>query len=209
MLLSRSDRSLGVFAMTLDDLKRLFTGRTLFRLDTVLAVKLMPIVYATGLFALLLWAVRHLFASFSTGIGDGLWGLLELLVFGLLMMLALRIVCEALLVYFRAHASAAEPLRGTRASATLLDEVREAIRDLAEAEDELDYAEADEYIMPATDPAPHPAATTPVPPAAPVTPVPPVPPVTPAAPPPPLADETVPKPRRRTAKRTPPTIEEP
>ncbi len=182
--------------MTLDDLKRLFTGRTLFRLDTVLAVKLMPIVYATGLFALLLWAVRHLFASFSTGIGDGLWGLLELVVFGLLMMLALRIVCEALLVYFRAHAGDAEPLRGTRASATLLDEVREAIRDLAEAEDEIDYAEADEYIMPATDPAPHPATTTPA-----------TPPTTPDTPTP-LADEIGPKPRRRTAKRTPPTIEE-
>jgi uncharacterized membrane protein len=185
--------------MTLDDLKRLFTGRTLFRLDSVLAVKLMPIVYATGLFALLLWAVRHVFASFSTGIGDGLWGLLELVVFGLLMLLVLRIACEAVLVYFRTHAAGAEQLRSIRSSATLLDEVREAIRELAEAEEELDYAEADEYIMPATDPAPVSPMADPVRSATPAT---------PSTPPPPLADESLPKPRRRTAKRTPPTIEE-
>ena len=35
--------------MTLDDLKRLFTRQTLFRLDAILSPKLVPILYALGL----------------------------------------------------------------------------------------------------------------------------------------------------------------
>jgi len=140
--------------MTLDDLKRLFTRQTLFRLDAVLSPRLVPILYALGLAGLLLWVVRHLFASFSTGFGNGLWGLLEIAVFGLLMLLALRILCEALLVWFKAHENAGDTVNRSRYSASLLDEVREAIRDLAE-EDEDDFAEADEYVVPATDPPPY------------------------------------------------------
>ena len=67
--------------MTLDDLKRLFTRQTLFRLDAILSPKLVPILYALGLAAILLWAVGHLFWSFGFGFGNGLWGLLEIGVF--------------------------------------------------------------------------------------------------------------------------------
>ncbi len=68
--------------MTSDDLKRIFLGPTLFRLDTVLSPRLVPILYATGLAAILLWAVAHLFATFGSSFGNGLWGLLEIVVFG-------------------------------------------------------------------------------------------------------------------------------
>lgn len=142
--------------MTLDDLKRLFTRQTLFRLDAILSPRLVPIFYLLGLAAILLWAIAHFFFRFSTGFGDGLWGILEIVVFGLLAFVGLRILCEALLVYFRAHEIDGEPGPRSRYSASLLDEVRDAIRDLAEQGDDGTYGEADEYdITPATDPAPY------------------------------------------------------
>ena len=185
--------------MTLDDLKRLFTRQTLFRLDAILSPKLVPILYALGLAAILLWAISHLFLTFSFGFGTGLWGILEILVFGLLSLIGLRIVCEALLVWFKTHEGSGETVNRARYSSSLIDEVRDAIRDLAEHGDEADYAEADEYITPATEPAPYVAPATP----------------RPAAPAAPLAGSEAPrapatkpgetfKPRR-TAKRTPPT----
>ena len=141
--------------MTLDDLKRLFTRQTLFRLDAILSPKLVPILYALGLAGILLWAINHFFFRFGTGFGNGLWGLLEIAVFGLMAFVALRIGCEALLVWFKAHENAGETVNRTRFSSSLLDEVRDAIRDLAEQGDETDYAEVDEYFTPATEPAPH------------------------------------------------------
>ena len=146
--------------MTLDDLKRLFTRQTLFRLDAILSPKLVPIFYALGLAALLLWAVSHLFISFSFGFGIGLWGLLEIIVFGLLAFVGLRIVCEAMLVWFKTHQQSGESVNRARFSSSLIDEVRDAIRDLAEHGEDADYAEADEYITPATEPAPYVPPTT-------------------------------------------------
>lgn len=178
--------------MTLDDLKRLFTRQTLFRLDAILSPKLVPILYALGLAGILLWAVSHLFWSFGFGFGNGLWGLLEIVVFGLLSFVGLRILCEALLVWFKTHEQSGDTVNRTRYSTSLLDEVRDAIRDLAEEGSETDYAEADEYITPATEPAPY---------------VPPTPqaPHTPDLPRAPATNsgEVFAKPRR-TAKRTPP-----
>jgi len=148
--------------MTLDDLKRLFTRQTLFRLDAILSPRLVPIFYALGLAGILLWAISHLFWSFAFGFGNGLWGLLEIAVFGLLLLVGLRILCEALLVWFKAHEQSGETVNRSRYSASLLDEVRDAIRDLAEEGESPDYSEADEYITPATEPAPYvPPATEP------------------------------------------------
>lgn len=178
--------------MTLDDLKRLFTRQTLFRLDAILSPKLVPILYALGLAGILLWAVSHLFWSFGFGFGNGLWGLLEIVVFGLLSFVGLRILCEALLVWFKTHEQSGETVNRSRYSTSLLDEVRDAIRDLAEEGSETDYAEADEYITPATEPAPY----VPVPPQTPSTPDLPRGPAT-------TSGEVFTKPRR-TAKRTPP-----
>lgn len=137
--------------MTTDDLKRLFTRQTLFRLDAILSPRLVPILYALGLASTLLWAVSHFFYRFGSSFGDGLWGLLEIAVFGLAAIVALRIGCEALLVWFKAHEAAGETVNRSRYSASLLDEVREAIRDLAEHGEPTDYAEADEYYAPATE----------------------------------------------------------
>ena len=126
--------------MTGDDLRKIFLGRTLFRLDTILGTRLVPILYAAGLAALLVWAVIHLFATFGRNFGDGLWGLLEIAVFGLLGLIVLRLVCEVLLVYFKAHESAARTVSLTRISSSLADEVRDAINDIAEDHEEEDPA---------------------------------------------------------------------
>lgn len=141
--------------MTLDDLKKLLTSKTLFRLDAILSPRLVPVLYALGLAGILLWAVNHLFLTFGSNFGNGLWGLLEIAIFGLLAFVVLRIVCEALLIFFKANETAAETVSRTRVSSSLLDEVREAIRDLAEEEEEAaDYSEVDDYIAPAAKPAP-------------------------------------------------------
>ncbi len=129
--------------MTLDDLKRIFLGPTLFRLDTILSPRLVPVLYSVGLASILLWAVTHLFATFGSNFGNGLWGLLEIIVFGALGLVILRIACEALLVFFETHREATENVSRTRISSTLLDEVRDAIHDIADDEDD--------YISPATD----------------------------------------------------------
>ncbi|MBN9333475.1 DUF4282 domain-containing protein [Devosia sp.] len=137
--------------MTTDDLKRLLTRQTLFRLDAILSPRLVPILYALGLASILLWAVSHFFYRFGSSFGDGIWGLLEIVVFGLAALVALRIGCEALLVWFKAHEATGESVNRSRYSASLLDEVRDAIRDLAEHGEETDYAEADEYFTPGTE----------------------------------------------------------
>lgn len=118
--------------MPLDDLKQIFLSPTLFRLDTILGRRLVPILYATGLAALLLWGVSHLFGTFGRSFGDGLWGLLEIVVFGVLGIVALRIGCEALAVYFRRHDDTVEELNQARLPAPLLDDVADALHELAE-----------------------------------------------------------------------------
>lgn len=134
--------------MTSDDLRRIFFGPTLFRLDTILSPRLVPVLYATGLWTLLLWAVDHLFATFGSSFGNGLWGLLEIVVYGAFGLVALRVACEALLVYFKANEVATDSVSRTRISSTLLEEVRDAIHDIADEEEDEDL------ITPATVPLP-------------------------------------------------------
>ncbi len=134
--------------MTLDDLKKLFMGPTLFRLDTILASRLVPVLYFVGLAAILIWAVDHLFFSFGFGWSNGLWGLLEIVVYGLLALVGLRIAAEMVLVFFKSHDMATRLVADDRIASTLLDEVRDAIHDLAEDEG------PDEVIVPATQPPP-------------------------------------------------------
>jgi hypothetical protein len=118
--------------MTLDDLKKIFLSPTMFRLETILSPRLVPILYATGLAALLLWSVGHLFASFGRNFGDGLWGLLEIAVYGALFLLLLRVVCELLLVFFKANESTARAVSISRVPTSLIDEVKDAIHDIAD-----------------------------------------------------------------------------
>lgn len=126
--------------MTLDDLKKIFLSPTLFRLDAILSPKLVPVLYGTGMFALLLWAVGHLFLSFGRNFGDGLWGLLEIAVYGGLGLIALRVICEVLLVFFKANEAATRTVAVARLSGSLMDEVRDAIHDIAE---DADYTETE------------------------------------------------------------------
>jgi hypothetical protein len=126
--------------MTLDDLKKIFLSPTLFRLDAILSPKLVPVLYGVGMFALLLWAVGHLFLTFGRNFGDGLWGLFEIAVYGALGLIALRVICEVLLVFFKAHEAATRTVAVSRLSGSLMDEVREAIHDIA---DESDYTETE------------------------------------------------------------------
>lgn len=144
--------------MTSDDLKRIFLGPTLFRLDTILSPRLVPVLYATGLAAILIWAVQHLFATFGSSFGNGLWGLLEIVVFGAFFLVVLRAACEALLVFFKANESAADSVSRTRISSSLLEDVRDAIHDMADDDDAMDV---DDMITPATVPAPEVEITPP------------------------------------------------
>lgn len=121
--------------MRTDDFKKLATGTVLFNLNRLIAPKLVTILYFLGLAAILLWAIAHFFSTFRFGVGSGLWGLLEIAVYGLLAMIALRIGCEAVIVYFDTHAPDAEDLAPARSTGSLLDDVREAIEDLVEEED--------------------------------------------------------------------------
>src|SRR5690606_15967310 len=112
-------------AMTLDDLKKIFLSPTLFRLDTLLSPRLVPVLYATGLASLLLWAVIHLFSTFGRTFGDGLWGILEIAVFGLFGLVVLRMVCEFLLVFFKVNETATKTVSLSLISTSLLDEVKD------------------------------------------------------------------------------------
>lgn len=132
--------------MFLDDLKKLLTSPTLLRLDSILSPKLVPVLYAVGIASIGLWAIGHFINSFSWNFGNGLWGLLEIAVYGLAALVALRIGCEALLVFFKSHDEATQVVARTRVPSTLLEEVREAIHDLSQDDDD--------GIAPATDPAP-------------------------------------------------------
>lgn len=124
--------------MTLDDLKKIFLSPTLFRLETILSPRLVPVLYATGLAALLLWSVGHLFASFGRNFGDGLWGILEIAVYGSLFLLLLRVICEVLLVFFKANEATTRAVSISRVPSSLMDEVRDAISDIAEETPDVD-----------------------------------------------------------------------
>lgn len=121
--------------MTLDDLQKLATSSMLFSLDRIIAPRLINIFYLLGLVAIVLWAISHLFFTFSFGFGTGLWGLLEIAVYGLLGFVVLRIACEAVIVFFKTHENAAKSASQPRPAATLIDEVRDAIEELAEEGD--------------------------------------------------------------------------
>src|SRR3569833_213631 len=122
--------------MTSDDLRRIFMGPTLFRLVTILSPRLVPGLYVTGLGSILLWAVTHLVYAFAGSFWDGLWSLLENAVYGAFGLVMLRALCEALLVWSEANEAAADSDSRNRISTSLLDDVRDAIRDIADEEDD-------------------------------------------------------------------------
>jgi hypothetical protein len=142
--------------MNVDDLKKIFLSPTLFRLDTILSPRLVPVLYAVGLASLLLWAVTHLFATFGRTFGDGLWGLLEIVIFGMLGVVVLRMLCEFLLVFFKVNETATRTVSLGLVSTSLLDDVRDAISDIADESEDSDV-EVDD-----PGPEPEPVARPPV-----------------------------------------------
>jgi hypothetical protein len=117
-----------------DELWKLVSGSTLYRLDALIGGKLVPLLYGLGMAAIGLWAVDHLFASFAFNFGQGLWGVLEVLIYGALWFVALRIVCEAILVFFRSHDDSVAAVNRSRGRNTLAEDIGDAIRDLADTD---------------------------------------------------------------------------
>lgn len=149
--------------MRIEDFKKLATGPVLFDLNRIIAPRVVTIFYFLGLAAILLWAINHFFYSFSFGFGNGLWGLLEIAVFGLLALFVLRIACEAVIVFFRAHQAQVQEPPPVRHSASLIDDVRDAIEELADedpSEPEAPTATAATPAAPAPATAPQPAPKT-------------------------------------------------
>lgn len=118
--------------MTPDDLRKLSTSPTLFNLDRLIAPRIIKMLYLLGLAAIVMWAITHLFATFAASFGEGLWGLLEIAVFGLFFFVVLRIGCEALIVFFRQNQSTMDKTAAARTSANIIDDVRDALEELAE-----------------------------------------------------------------------------
>lgn len=143
--------------MRFDDLRKLATGSVLFNLGRIISPRLVTILYLLGLAAIALWAVNHFFSSFRFGFGNGLWGLLEIAVFGLLAFVALRIACEAIIVFFRANSAEAETYEPQHLGSSLIDDVREAIEDLADQEPDPVEPVAPAPVAPAS-PAPPPSS---------------------------------------------------
>jgi len=91
-----------------------------------------------------------MFASFGRNFGDGLWGILEIAVYGALFLVALRIVCEVLLVFFKANETVTRTVSLSRVPSSLMDEVRDAIHDIAEEDTYPDDESSDGTPSPAT-----------------------------------------------------------
>lgn len=121
--------------MNLNDLKKLVTGPVLINLDRIITPKLITLFYLAGLAAIALWSINHLFFSFRFGFGNGLWGILEVAIFGTLALIMLRALCEIALVFFKSHEDIVARHNQNRRLApapTLIEDVREAIEDLAQ-----------------------------------------------------------------------------
>lgn len=144
--------------MTLDDLKKLATGNVLLSLDRVIVPRLIRVVYLLGLAGIGLWALDHLFDAFRFGFGNGLWGLIEVVIFGLLAFVALRALCEIVLIYYKANEKVASSAMEPPSSASLIDDVAGAIEDLAQQEDQPPAQLARSRSADATKPAAKPAS---------------------------------------------------
>ncbi len=121
--------------MNLNDLKKLLTGPVLINLDRIITPKLITLFYLGGLAAIGLLSINHLFFSFRFGFGNGLWGMLEIAIFGTLAFILLRALCEIVLVFFKSHEDIVAGHNQNRRLApapTLIEDVREAIEDLAQ-----------------------------------------------------------------------------
>lgn len=118
--------------MTPDDMKKLATSGTIFNLDRMIAPKIIKLLYLLGLGTIALWSINHLFATFADSFGSGLWGLLEVGIFGLGGFVALRVLCETLLVFFKKNEKLVEIQQPARPALSIFDDVKDALEELAE-----------------------------------------------------------------------------
>lgn len=121
--------------MTLDDLKKIATGSVLFSLDRVIVPRLIRLTYLLGLVGIGLWGLDHLFDAFRFGFGNGIWGIIEVAIFGLLAFVGLRIICEVVMIYYKANEKFVPTAMDPPSSASLIDDVAGAIEELAGEED--------------------------------------------------------------------------
>ena len=131
-----------------EDFKKLLSGPILYRLDGLIGARLAPMLYGLGLAAVVLWAVDHLVTAFALSFAQGLWSLFEIVVYGGLWVIALRTVCEMVLVFFEQRESLVTTLDRHRRPNSLLEEIGDAFHELAEDDG------AEDGITPATEPVP-------------------------------------------------------
>jgi hypothetical protein len=120
--------------MKFEEIGKFLNRALLLSLDRINGPSLVRVVYLLGLAVAVVWGLNHFFLTFRTGFGDGLWGLVEIVVFGLFGLTVLRMVCEALIVFFVANKDAVRTASKTQAQTNLIDEVRDAIEQLGEEE---------------------------------------------------------------------------
>ncbi len=118
--------------MTFEEFGKFLNRVLLLSLDRINGPSLVRVVYLLGLAVAVVWGLNHFFMTFRTGFGDGLWGLLEIVVFGLFGLTVLRMICEALIVFFEANKDAVRTASRTQSQTNLIDEVRDAIEQLGE-----------------------------------------------------------------------------
>ncbi len=118
----------------LDDLKKSASSTELFSLEAIIAPRLFTLTYLLGLATIVLLAMDHLFFSFRFGFGNGIWGLLEIAVIAPLAVLALRIVSEAGILFFKNNRKTSDNINQEdhlEAASSLIEDVAEAIDELA------------------------------------------------------------------------------
>ncbi len=118
----------------LEYLKKIILGNILFSFDRIITPKLVHILYFLVLIAIALTAISHFFSALSLGLGAILWALVEILVFSLIAFVLLRIFCEMIIIYFHKNKQIVEQITKPKVTISLLDEVKEAIEELAQDE---------------------------------------------------------------------------
>ncbi len=117
----------------LEYLKKIILGN-LFSLNRIIAPKLVHILYFLVLIAIALVAISRFFGALSLGFGAVLWAFFEILVFSLIAFVLLRIFCEMIIIYFHKNKQIVEQITRPKVRVSLLDEVKEAIEELAQDE---------------------------------------------------------------------------
>lgn len=118
--------------MTPDDMRKIATSPTLFNLDRMISPRIIKVLYLLGLSAIVIWSVAHLTTTFGKSFIEGFWGLIEIVVYGLLAFVVLRVACETLIIFFRKNASAMAEPKDERPIGSIFEDVKGALEELAE-----------------------------------------------------------------------------